>query len=96
MTSLPQRVARFLRRTAARIVQSRVLVVAGSLALAAAPAARAQDLLFDYLGFDYEHPVVVPGVFGGIGNGYVSLGEVPVLLKAGERQSRDGVTVRVR
>ena len=56
------------------------LLFAGVLACAAAPAARAQELLFDYLGFDYEHPVVVPGTFGGIGNGYVGLGEVPVLL----------------
>jgi hypothetical protein len=46
---------------------------------ATAPAAHAQQLLFDYVGFDYEHPVANPGLFGAVGNGYVGLGEVPVL-----------------
>src|SRR5262249_45083940 len=46
---------------------------------AAIPAAHAQQLLFDYVGFDYEFPVMVPGQFGGLGNGYVGVGEVPVL-----------------
>lgn len=67
-------------RSIATLLRPGVLGLAGALALAAAPSARAQDLLFDYVGFDYEHPVVVPGVFGGVGNGYVGLGEVPVLL----------------
>jgi len=44
-----------------------------------APAAGATDLLFDYVGFDYESPNPDPGQFGELGAGYVSLGEVPVL-----------------
>ena len=45
-----------------------------------APAAGATDLLFDYVGFDYESPNPDPGQFGELGSGYVSLGEVPVLF----------------
>ena len=56
-----------------------LFLFAAALACVAAPAARAQTLLFDYVGFDYEYPIVVPGTFGGVGNGYVGLGEVPVL-----------------
>src|SRR5262245_38207129 len=41
--------------------------------------ASAQQLLYDYVGFDYESPIVDPVNFGGVGNGYVSLGEVPVI-----------------
>ncbi len=44
-----------------------------------APAAGATDILFDYVGFDYESPNPDPGQFGELGAGYVSLGEVPVL-----------------
>ena len=80
MRSLLQRASRFIRRTAARLNRPLALLLVSGLALTAAPAANAQELLFDYVGFDYEDPIVVPGVFGGIGNGYVGLGEVPVLL----------------
>jgi len=62
-----------------RFLAKTLLLAAGLACLAAVPAARAQQLLFDYVGFDYEDPVVVPGTFGGVGNGYVGLGEVPVL-----------------
>ena len=44
-----------------------------------APAARAQNLLFDYVGFDYEYPDLNPVDFGWPGDGYQGLGEVPVL-----------------
>lgn len=43
------------------------------------PAAGAAQLLFDYVGYDYESPNPDPGQFGELGSGYVSLGEVPVL-----------------
>ena len=43
------------------------------------PAAGAAQLLFDYVGYDYESPNPNPSEFGEIGSGYVSLGEVPVL-----------------
>ncbi|MBI1797855.1 MAG: hypothetical protein HY076_05750 [Candidatus Eisenbacteria bacterium] len=41
-------------------------------------AARAQSLLFDYVGFDYEYPKFGP-TFGSIGNGYQGVGEVQVV-----------------
>jgi len=41
-------------------------------------AAHAQVLFFDYVGFDYEDPDAVPGMFGGLGDGYVGVGEIPV------------------
>ncbi len=44
------------------------------------PAAGAAQLLFDYVGYDYESPDPDPTQFGEIGSGYVSLGEVPVLF----------------
>ena len=43
------------------------------------PAAGAAQLLFDYVGFGYESPNFDPGTFLGLGEGYVSVGEVPVL-----------------
>lgn len=43
------------------------------------PAAHAQALLFDYVGFDYEFPDLNPAVFGAVGDGYQGVGEVPVL-----------------
>lgn len=49
-------------------------------AVAVAPAARAQSLLFDYVGFDYESPNPNPGTFGELGSGYVGLGTVPNLF----------------
>jgi hypothetical protein len=44
------------------------------------PAVGAPQLLFDYVGYDYEAPNPDPGNFGELGSGYVSLGEVPVLF----------------
>jgi hypothetical protein len=44
------------------------------------PAARAQSLLFDYVGFDYEFPDLNPSVFGDIGDGYQGVGEVGSLF----------------
>jgi hypothetical protein len=81
MRLLTLRASGFIRRAAAQFLKPRVYLLAAALACTAAiPAAHSQQLLFDYVGFDYEFPVVVPGTFGGIGNGYVGLGEVPVLL----------------
>ena len=57
------------------LVTTLLLVVCAGLTLA--PAARAQTLLFDYLGFDYESPNPNPAVFGEPGSGYVGLGTVP-------------------
>ena len=48
--------------------------------LAAIPAAQAQLLLFDYVGFDYESPDLDPGTFGAVGDGYRGVGFVPVLF----------------
>ena len=79
MTPKLLRAPGFLRRAAARIVQPRLhLLVAVLASTAAIPAAHSQQLLFDYVGFDYEYPKV-DTTFGGIGNGYVTLGEVPVV-----------------
>ena len=81
MRSVLVRASRLIRTAAASLVRPGALVLAAALAsIATVPAARAQELLFDYVGFDYEDPVVVPGLFGGVGNGYIGLGEVPVLL----------------
>jgi hypothetical protein len=55
------------------------LLVLAACALAP-PVARAQTLLFDYVGFDYESPDPSPGEFGEIGSGYVGLGTVPFLF----------------
>lgn len=56
------------------------LFLAAGVCLAAVPAARAQSLLFDYVGFDYEFPNPVPGTFGEPGSGYVGIGTVPFLF----------------
>jgi hypothetical protein len=56
------------------------LFLATCALLAVVPAARAQSLLFDYVGFDYEFPNPTPGVFGEPGSGYVGLGTVPFLF----------------
>jgi hypothetical protein len=77
MKVLAHQFAAFVRR--AKAVTPFHVLLCLALACAAAPAAHAQTLLFDYVGFDYEYPVVTPGVFGAVGNGYVGLGEVPVL-----------------
>jgi len=56
------------------------LVLAAFACAAMASAARAESLLFDYVGFDYENPNPLPGEFGEVGSGYVSLGTVPFLF----------------
>lgn len=61
---------RLTRRLLAALVATFVIGV---------PAATAQSLLFDYVGFDYEHPDLNPAEFGWPGDGYQGLGEVPVL-----------------
>lgn len=48
--------------------------------MAAVPAAHAQQLLFDYVGFDYESPDLDPGTFGAVGDGYRGVGFAPVLF----------------
>lgn len=58
--------------------RSATLALFAALALVAfAPTARAQTLLFDYVGFDYEDPDPNPAEFGEVGSGYVGLGYVP-------------------
>lgn len=44
-----------------------------------ATASRADSLLFDYVGFDYETPNNLPG-FGEVGSAYVSVGTCPFLF----------------
>jgi hypothetical protein len=57
------------------------LFLAVALACTAlAPAAQAQQLLFDYVGFDYENPDLAPSTFGALGDGYRGVGFVPVLF----------------
>jgi len=60
------------------VVTTLILAVCAVLSLA--PAARAQSMLFDYVGFDYEYPNPDPGTFGEPGSGYVGLGTVPFLF----------------
>lgn len=55
------------------------LLFAGCVAWTAPLHAQTPTLLFDYVGFDYEYPDVDLGQFGGIGDGYEGVGEVPVL-----------------
>ncbi len=43
-------------------------------------AAHAQQLIIDYVGFDYEVPTPPPGQFGQLGSSYVGLGVVPNLF----------------
>ena len=54
-----------------------LLFLAACAVPAVAPAVRAQSLLFDYVGFDYESPNPNPTVFGEPGSSYVGLGTVP-------------------
>ncbi len=61
-----------------RLVTPLLLLTALVLAMSPAPA-RAQTLIFDYVGFDYESPDLLPG-FGEVGAGYVGLGVVPSLF----------------
>ena len=58
----------------------RLAVLATCALLWAAPPARAQSLLFDYVGFDYEFANPNPAAFGELGSGYVGLGTVPFLF----------------
>src|SRR5260221_11564345 len=53
--------------------------LAACAALAVGPAAHAQSLLFDYVGFDYAFPNPNPAAFGEPGSGYAWLGTVPLL-----------------
>jgi hypothetical protein len=62
-----------------RIATRMVLVLALACA-AGVPAARAQALLFDYVGFDYEDLNSNPGLFGDVGEGYKGVGTVPFLF----------------
>jgi len=56
------------------------LLLAACVLVAVPTAARAQSLLFDYVGFDYEDPKALGSQFGDAGNGYVGLGTVPFLF----------------
>ena len=62
-----------------RLTPRLLLVLLAACAFSASPA-RAQTLLFDYVGFDYESPDLNPSVFGDVGDGYQGVGEVPVLF----------------
>ncbi len=44
------------------------------------PSARAQQLLYDYVGFDFEFPDPDGTLFGEVGSGYNGVGEVPNLF----------------
>ena len=56
------------------------LLLAACAVLSLASAARADSLLFSYVGFDYEFPDPDPSTFGEAGSGYVGLGTVPNLF----------------
>jgi hypothetical protein len=56
------------------------LFLAACVLVAVPTAARAQSLLFDYVGFDYEDPKAPGSQFGDAANGYVGLGTVPFLF----------------
>ena len=56
------------------------LLLLAACTLAVPNPARAQSLLFDYLGFDYESPDPLPAEFGETNSGYVGLGTVPFLF----------------
>lgn len=64
-----------MNRLTTRLLLLLLLVCAVSV-----PAAHAQSLLFDYVGFDYEYPNLNPGVFGAVGDGYQGVGEVGTLF----------------
>lgn len=59
---------------------TRMIFVLALACAASVPAARAQSLLFDYVGFDYEDPNSNAGLFGDIGEGYQGVGTVPFLF----------------
>ena len=54
------------------------ILLALGCVLVVAPAAHAQSLLFDYVGFDYQTPSNVP--FGDPGTSYTGVGTVPFLF----------------
>lgn len=62
--------------------RSAIALFLGLLALGVVhlPAANAQILLLDYVGFDYEDPDPDNTQFGEVGSGYHSLGDVPGLF----------------
>ena len=62
-----------------RRIATAALLALAIACIGAVQPARAQQLLFDYVGFDFENPDVDAANFGGIGDGYVGLGEVPFL-----------------
>jgi hypothetical protein len=64
-----------MKRSATTVLLGLVVMLATGLP----SAARAQTLLFDYVGYDYEFPDLNAAVFGSPGDGYRGLGEVPVL-----------------
>ena len=63
-----------------RRIATAALVAFAIAGFTAVEPAGAQQLLFDYVGFDFEDPVTPATPFGTVGNGYVGLGEVPVIL----------------
>jgi hypothetical protein len=58
----------------------KTFLLAACAVVSLAPAARADSLLFDYVGFDYEFPNPNPVTFGEAGSGYTALGTVPFLF----------------
>lgn len=57
-----------------------LLAVSAAFLLALAATVKADTLLFDYVGFDYESPDPNPGSFGEAGSGYIGIGTVPGLF----------------
>lgn len=55
-----------------------LLVLIAALALAG--PVKADTLLFDYVGYDYESPDPNPATFGEAGSGYIGIGTVPGLF----------------
>jgi hypothetical protein len=55
-------------------------LLAACAVVSLAPAAHADSLLFDYVGFDYEFPNPNVATFGEPGSAYVALGTVPFLF----------------
>lgn len=58
----------------------RLITLCAVLLLGFSAPLKADTLLFDYVGFDYENPDPVPGTFGEAGSGYVGIGVVPGLF----------------
>jgi hypothetical protein len=64
-----------MKRLSTRLVL--VLLMACAVSV---PAAHAQSLLFDYVGFDFEYPNPNAAVFQDVGEGYQGVGEVGTLF----------------